>query len=60
MYEIEVVVSGHVRHLVEVRQFLMGPEGRRFWVWEIENSSTWPAFIIIKKDGVLQRMHDGA
>ena len=41
---------------VEINQFLMGNEGDRFWVWELTNNSTWPAFITIKKDGELVKM----
>ena len=52
-YSIEVSAPGHVRHEIHVTQFLMGTEGNYTWVWDIENRSTWPAFIIIKKDGVL-------
>jgi hypothetical protein len=31
----------------------MGSENNYQWVWEIENKSTWLAFIIIKKDGLM-------
>jgi hypothetical protein len=44
-----------VKSQVEISQFLMGPEGDRSWVWDIRNKSTWPVFVIIKKDGVLVR-----
>ena len=50
-YEIEINIPSHVRNQVEVKQFLMGSENNYQWVWNIENKSTWPAFIIIKKDG---------
>jgi hypothetical protein len=52
-YALDVSVPEHVRHEVDVKQFLMGSEGNRLWVWDIENKSTWPAFIIVKKDDIL-------
>ncbi len=55
-YEIEISVPSYVRHQIEVKQFLMGKEGSRIWVWDIKNNSTYPAFVIIKKDGALLRI----
>jgi len=55
-YEIEISMPSHVRHQIKVEQFLMGNEGSRIWVCDIKNNSTWPAFIMIKKDGVLLRI----
>ncbi len=52
-YTIEVLLPEHVKHQLEMKQFLMGKEGSHLWVWDLENKSTWPAFISIKKDGVL-------
>mgnify|MGYP006094164141 CR=1 FL=1 len=52
-YAYEVLLPDHVKHLLEAKQFLMGPEGRRIWVWDFENKSDWPAFISIFKNGVL-------
>jgi hypothetical protein len=52
-YEIEVQIWQHRSRQVEWNQFLMGTEGNFTWCWDIENKSPWPAFIIIKKDGVL-------
>lgn len=50
-YEIEISAPKHVKHQIEVRDFLMGNPGSYQWVYEINNKSSWPAFIIIKKDG---------
>ncbi len=52
-YTIEISASSHVRDQVNVKQFLVGGAGEVTWGWEIQNKSTWPAFIIVKKDGVL-------
>lgn len=52
-YEIEVSIPQHVKHQIEIKQFLMGDEESCIWVWDIVNNSTWPAFISIKKDGIL-------
>lgn len=58
-YAIEVIAPAEISGKVDIRQFLMGPEGGRSWVWEIVNDSTWPVFIAIKKDGELMRgKHD--
>ncbi len=54
-YSLELSVPEHARRQVDVQQYLMGNEGSRIWVWDINNKSTWPVFIIIKKDGVLVR-----
>jgi len=53
-YEIEINVPSHVSDQVRVSQFLLGTPENCQWAWDIKNNSTWPAFIIIKKDG--QRM----
>ena len=52
-YQLEVSAPQHVKHQVELKQFLMGSEGNRIWVWDVENKSTWPVFVTITKDGVL-------
>ncbi len=52
-YEINVSIPEHVKNQIDIKQFLMGEEGSRIWVWDIENNSTWPAFISIIKDGLL-------
>lgn len=55
-YTIDVLAPDDVaKSKIEISQFLMGPEGSRLWVWDIVNKSTWPVFVIIKKDGVLVR-----
>ena len=52
-YEIDYSAGPDSYHLIEISQFLMGKEGSRMWVWDIENKSTWPVFIMIKRDGQL-------
>lgn len=54
-YEIEISVPKHVRDQVEVNQFLLGTPDRCQWVWDINNRSSWPAFVVVKKDGELMR-----
>jgi hypothetical protein len=51
IFEIEVSVPTHVRHQVEISQILLGTPEKCLWAWDIKNNSTWPAFVIIKKDG---------
>jgi hypothetical protein len=50
-YEIEINVPSHVRDQVEIKQFLLGTPEKCQWAWDIENKSTWPAFVTIRKDG---------
>ena len=52
-YEIEISVPHHVRDQIEVPQFLLGSPQKCQWGWDIHNKSSWPAFVIVKKDGVL-------
>ena len=52
-YELDYSAGPDCNNLIEISQFLMGNEGSRIWVWDIENKSTWPVFIKIKKDGQL-------
>ena len=52
-YTIEVSIATHVRSQVEVKQFLLQGAGGLTWGWDIRNKSTWPAFIVARKDGVL-------
>ena len=52
-FRYEVLLPEHEKHRLDAKQFLMGPEGGRIWVWEFENRSTYPAFISIFKDGIL-------
>lgn len=52
-YTIEVLVPEHVRYQIETKQFLMGTPGNYLWVWDIQNKSTWPAFVSVLRDGVL-------
>ena len=53
-YEIEVMTpDDFVRSKVQVNQVLMGTKGSHFLVFDIQNNSTWPVFIQVKKDGVL-------
>lgn len=51
IYEIEVSVPNHVRNQVKISQILLGAPENCLWAWDIKNNSTWPAFVIIKKDG---------
>lgn len=51
-YGIEIDVPSHVRNQVEVTQFLLGTPENCQWAWDIENKTTWPAFVTIKKDGL--------
>lgn len=52
-YTIEVSVPLHVRDKVTVAHFLIQTVSGLTWGWEIHNDSTWPAFVIVKRDGVL-------
>lgn len=52
-YEIEVNVPTHVRNRVEIQQYLVGSPENCQWGWEINNKSSWPAIVTIKKDGEL-------
>lgn len=54
-YTLEISIPEHVKHLVVIQQFLMGGENNRIWVWDIESKSSWPAFIIVRRDGELMR-----
>ena len=54
-YEIDINVPKHVRNQIEVNQKLIGNEDYCQWAWDIKNNSTWPAFITIKKDGVIEK-----
>ena len=55
-FEMEVSVPSHARNQIQTKQFLMGTEGNYIWVWDVENNSTWPAFLIVRKNGVLVKM----
>ena len=52
-YEIEISIPAHVRDQVEVNQILIGSPQDCQWGWDINNKSSWPAFVIIKRDGFL-------
>ncbi len=55
-YTIEISAPSHVLDQVEVKQFLIENAGGVNWGWSIQNKSTWPTFVIVKKDGVLMTM----
>lgn len=57
-YEIALSCPTHVAHQIHEEQFLMGAEGHRIWMWAMENQSTWPVFVLVKKDGMLVREND--
>ena len=50
-YEIEINVPSHVQNQIKVEQILTGTKDDCQWAWDIENKSSWPAFILVKKDG---------
>lgn len=52
LYTIEIGVPSHVKHEVEVKQFLLQFGKEYQWTYDIHNTSSWPAFITIRKDGV--------
>jgi hypothetical protein len=52
-YTLEISAPEHVRQQIEVKQSLVGTQSHTTWVWDIRNKSTWPVFVIIRKDGVL-------
>ncbi len=52
-YTIEISIFQHVKHQVAVKQFLLGSGNQYQWAYEIHNKSSYPAFIIIKKDNVI-------
>ena len=54
-YTIDAMVPSDAISLISISQFLMGKDGNRIWVWDIKNNSTWPAFIVVKKDGLLMK-----
>lgn len=54
--EIDISVPQHVRDLVEVNQILVGSPQHCQWGWDINNKSSWPAFVAIKCDGVLMKI----
>lgn len=53
IYEIEIDVPKHVKNQVSEKQILVGTPENCQWGWDIENNSSWPAYVVIKKDGVL-------
>jgi len=55
-YEIEISIPRHVRDMVEVNQILLGVPQDCQWGWDIYNKSSWPAFVIVKRDGVLVKI----
>lgn len=50
-YELDVHVPKHVQHEVETKQFLIKTGDGYLWIWDIENNSSWPAFITVFADG---------
>lgn len=52
IYTIEIGVPSHVKHEVEVKQSLLQFADGYQWTYDLHNTSSWPAFIIIYKDGV--------
>jgi len=54
-YEMEINCPKHVRNQVEYDQFLLGTPDNCQWAYKFHNKSSYPVFIIIKKDGVLIR-----
>lgn len=47
--------SPEARRSFHIESKVMGTEGNYLWVWEFRNDSTWPIFLTLKKDGVVQR-----
>jgi len=50
-YEIEVNAVHHVKPQVICEQVLVGNPEKCSWAYDLENKSTWPVFVIVKKDG---------
>ncbi len=50
-YEIDISIPAHVCEQVEINQILLGTPESCQLAWDIKNNSSWPAFVIIKKDG---------
>lgn len=52
-YKIDVLTIKDLKNQIVISQFLMGKEDSYIWVWDLENKSTWPAFVSIMRDGIL-------
>ena len=57
-YEIRFFRFEHVAHQIKEEQILMGGEGRRLWVWNLANESSWQVFVRVEKDGELVQHKD--
>ena len=55
-YDIDISVPQHVRDQVEVKQFLLGSPQNCQLGWDIHNKSSWPALVVVRKDGVLLKI----
>lgn len=52
-YEIEASIPEHVRHQLDVKHVLIGSPQSCQWGWDLDNKSSWPAFVTIKENGIL-------
>jgi|GEM_PF-2329675 len=52
-YEIIIDVPNHVKPQVLCEQILVGKPEKCNWGYNLENKSSWSAFVIVKKDGVM-------
>ena len=50
-YGIEINAPPHVKPQVLCEQILVGNPEKCSWAYDLENKSTWPVFVIVKKDG---------
>ena len=58
-YRLDLSVPEHVRHYVEVEQFLLRTGDGYLWTWRIKNRSTYAVFGIVTVDGkLLKRQAD--
>jgi hypothetical protein len=50
-YEIEIKSQPYIKNQVEVTQIMVGTPENCQWAYDIHNKSSWPIFVILKKDG---------
>ena len=52
-YKISINIWQHLIDRVECNQILIGTSEHCNWAYDLNNKTTWPAYISVKKDGQL-------
>ncbi len=52
-YELTINIWNHIKGKVDCDNILLGDKDNCSWACDLHNKSTWPAYIIVKKDGEL-------